>query len=237
MDEKYHLRDPYLTELGEQQCLTLPARFPAQPPVGLLVTSPLKRTIQTTILGFPSQIAANVPVLALPELQETSELPCDTGSDASILAVDPMLKTTSAGDKVTVDLSRLTDDWTSKEGKWAATPGPLKERANWVRKWIRGRSEEHVVCVLHGGFLHYLTEDWTGSNGKHPFSAARIPGISDVCLLDLPGTGWTNTEFRHYVWADEGDKLVETAESRENRADIPLGKTEMRQFIESHLKN
>ncbi|KAF8246744.1 phosphoglycerate mutase-like protein, partial [Wilcoxina mikolae CBS 423.85] len=162
VNEQYHLRDPYLTDLGTQQCLTLPSRFPPTPPISLLVTSPLKRTIQTTILGFPSPIACGVPVLALPELQETSDLPCDTGSDAGILAADPMLKTTSAGGKVNIDFSGLEEGWTSKMGKWASGVEALKERAVWVRRWLKGREEDHVVCVLHGGFLHYLTEDWTG---------------------------------------------------------------------------
>ncbi|KAA8909674.1 histidine phosphatase superfamily [Sphaerosporella brunnea] len=219
VDERYYLRDPYLTPLGEQQCMTLPARFPQEPAVDLLVTSPLKRTIQTTILGFPDPIAAGVPVLALAELQETSEMPCDTGSDVSILQADPMLKATSKGAKVHVDFSRIPPDWPSKTGFWSPEPDALRERARAVRKWLAERDEDHVVCVLHGGFLHYLTEDWTGSH-------------------DLPGTGWQNTEFRNYVFDPlEQLNLKETEESKARRVAAPLGKTEMRQFMESHTKN
>jgi broad specificity phosphatase PhoE len=219
VDERYYLRDPYLTPLGEQQCMSLPQRFPPSPPVDLLVTSPLKRTIQTTILGFPGPIEAGVPVTALAELQESSEMPCDTGTDVDILKADPMLKTTSEGAKVNIDFSHLPPDWNSKKGFWSPEPDALKERAKAVRKWLADRNEDHVVCVLHGGFLHYLTEDWTGHN-------------------DLPGTGWQNTEFRSYVFDPiEELKLKETDESKARRTEHSLGKTEMRQFMESHSKN
>ncbi|KAI5818677.1 histidine phosphatase superfamily [Pyronema omphalodes] len=233
VDEQYHLRDPYLTELGESQCRTLPSRFhnaqkieaadgSSVPEIDLLVTSPLKRTLQTTLLGFPGQISSGVPVIALPDLQETSDMPCDTGSSVEILKADPKLKTTDYGDKMEVnweEVEKAGDAWFSKEGIYGATPERLKERAERVRKWLKSREEQHVVCVLHGGFLHYLTEDWTGSN-------------------DLPGTGWTNTEFRNFNFSTvpgEETKLVETEHSQKNRTNIPLGKTEMKQFIEVHL--
>lgn len=62
--------------------------------------------------------------------------------------------------------------------------------------------------------LHYLTEDWTGHG-------------------TLPGTGWTNTEFRTYV-QDNTDNagLTETEESKQQHShtEKPLGKTEQKQL-------
>lgn len=52
-----------------------------------------------------------------------------------------------------------------------------------------------------GGFLHYLTEDWSSSDR-------------------YPGTGWANTEFRSYTFSalePEAAHLVETPESRQRR--------------------
>jgi len=216
VQERYHLPDPILTPLGQDQCRNLQTLFPKIPPVGLLVTSPLKRTIQTTAIAFQNLIGPGdgVPLVLLPELQETSALPCDTGSDVEVVRV--FLEELGLGGKVE-GLERLDKDWNSKEGKWGSESEELKERAAWVRRWLAEREEGHVVCVSHGGFLHFLTEDWTGHGA-------------------LPGTGWTNTEFRGYrLMRKAGGQewgLVETEESRVRRGPKPLGKTERREVEE-----
>ncbi|RPA96805.1 phosphoglycerate mutase-like protein [Choiromyces venosus 120613-1] len=208
VDGKYYLHDPYLTPLGETQCHELSNKFPPKPAVELLVSSPLKRTIQTTLLGFKKLVESGVKLELLAELQEASELPCDTGSSRRVLEKEGMFKG--------LDFSGLPEDWTSKQGKWAPDPDLLRERARVVRKWLKARSESHVVAVLHGGFLQYLTEDWAGHG-------------------DLPGPGWSNTEFRSYVFVDGGEdnvSIVETEESKKRRkgTEKPLGRTEMKQF-------
>ena len=38
----------------------------------------------------------------------------------------------------------------------------MKRRAAAMRDWIYNRPEKHIALVTHGGFLHYMTEDWTG---------------------------------------------------------------------------
>jgi len=190
---KFDWHDPYLTPLGETQCHELSERFPSEPPVDLLVSSPLRRTIQTTLLGFKQQIKSGVKMELLAELQESSEMPCDTGSSRDVLEKEELFRD--------VDFSGLPDDWTSKKGKWAPDPHSLGERARAVRKWLKSRSEGHVVVVLHGGFLHYIIEDWAGRS-------------------NLLGNCWRNTEFRSYVFADEDEdnaSVVETDESKERR--------------------
>lgn len=130
-----------------------------------------------------------------------------------------MLKRTAHGSRAVLDFSACeaaASEWTSKKGFWGPDPAALTERARWVRKWLRERPEENVVCVLHGGFLHYLTEDWKGTG-------------------DFPGTGWSNTECRTYVWVGDTDSLQETEESKKHRTHgKPLGKTELNQFLSSH---
>lgn len=73
-------------------------------------------------------------------------------------------------------------------------------------KW-EGEEEVHIVVVTHGGFLHYFTEDFEGA-------------VNDGTV----GTGWSNTEFRSYIFVGkdgevEGDRasIAETKESRERR--------------------
>jgi len=100
------VHDPYLTPLGEAQCHELSKEFPSKPPVDLLVSSPLKRTIQTTLFGFKKQVESGVKVEILAELQESEELPCDTGSSRDDLEKEELFQG--------LDFSGLPDDWTSK---------------------------------------------------------------------------------------------------------------------------
>ena len=100
------VHDPSLTPLGEAQCHELSKEFPSEPPVDLLVSSPLKRTIQTTLLGFKKQVESGVKVEILAELQEVGELPCDTGSSRDDLEKEELFQG--------LYFSSLPDDWNSK---------------------------------------------------------------------------------------------------------------------------
>ncbi|KAL8650630.1 MAG: hypothetical protein Q9210_003716 [Variospora velana] len=229
--------DPPLTPHGEQQCRDLCDRFPFHSSIGLLVSSPLRRTIQTTLLAFEPEISRGVRYFALPEVQETSDLPCDTGSNLSVLKQD-------FGDRP-VDLSLIPDDWDSKKGKWAADHVAVEARCREARNWLKSREEEHIVVVSHGGLLHYLTEDWTGS-GK--FQGTRRPFLRRVKKMLFPnaydpwytGTGWENVECRSYRFAKgdgENASLEETEESRQRRSEKPLTKEEKTQLRETVTKD
>ncbi|PUU75615.1 histidine phosphatase superfamily [Tuber borchii] len=189
----FQIHDALLTPLGETHCHELSKEFPSEPPVDLLVSSPLRRTIQTTLLGFKKQVESGVKVELLAELQEVGKSPCNTGSSRDDLEKEELFKE--------LDFSGLPDDWTSKALYAPLDPHPLSERARVARKWLRSRSESHVVVVLHGNFIHYVTEA-LDSNGN------------------LPGTRWSYTEFRSYVFVD-GDEdnasIIETDESKGRR--------------------
>lgn len=153
----HSIPDPLLTPLGEEQCANLQKKFPYHSSVDLVVASPLKRTIYTALLGFCDDIAQkDLRVIALPELQETSDLPCDTGSDFEELRREFEGKP--------VDLSLVKGGWNSKAGVWASTSNRINARAREARRWLRDRDEHDVVVVTHGGFLHYFTEDWDDYN-------------------------------------------------------------------------
>lgn len=49
-----------------------------------------------------------------------------------------------------------------QKGIYGSTLKDVRQRAAELRTWIYNRPEEHIALVTHGGFLHYLTEDWTG---------------------------------------------------------------------------
>ena len=150
----HSILDPGLTSSGEEQCRKLAQSFPEHDSVELLVCSPLRRTIYTTLLAFKQDIERCGNIIALPEAQEAASIPCDTGSDV------PVLKNEFA-DKP-IDLSRIMDGWNSKDGRWAPTAEALQKRARETRQWLKGRPEKHIILVTHGGFVHYFTEDWTG---------------------------------------------------------------------------
>lgn len=144
--------DPNLTPFGEEQCHDLARNFPHHASIGAIVASPLRRTLYTALYGFESFIQKGLPVIALPEVCETADVPCDTGSDLSVLKEEMKGKP--------VDLSRVEEGWNAKTGKWAPTADAIEKRAREARQWLKARPEEAVVVVTHGGFLHYFTEDW-----------------------------------------------------------------------------
>lgn len=142
----------------------------------MVAASPLRRTINTALLSFQPVFEAHkdFKVLCIPEAQETSDEPCDTGSDPAVLQKEFVDR------GLPVDISLVHDGWNSKviffasmrncrfknadirmqEGKWAPTISALRNRAREVRKWLKSRPEKQIVLVTHGGLLHYLTEDW-----------------------------------------------------------------------------
>ncbi|KAH7346315.1 histidine phosphatase superfamily [Rhexocercosporidium sp. MPI-PUGE-AT-0058] len=216
------IADPLLTPTGKTQCTTLSQTFPSPQTITHLISSPLRRTLYTTLLSFPSAISRGLRITALPELQETSNLPCDTGSSVQDLEAE-----FSQGEYAgTVDFTYVPEDWTSKVGKWSPAAHAIERRARSARLFIRAVAEQslalnpdqdvNIVVVTHGGYLHYFTDDWDGA-GK------------------FVGTGWANTEVRSYEFVDfEGDRegaaLRETRESRVSRmgAESELGREEQR---------
>lgn len=111
--------------------------------VDLVVASPLKRTIYTALIGFePAIRERGLKVIALPELQETSDLPCDTGSDPEEIARE------FAGKPVDLDL--VKQGWNSKKMKWAPTFTAIEKRARDARLWLMARPEKEIVVVTHG---------------------------------------------------------------------------------------
>ena len=227
----HQLRDPELTPLGETQCATLSTFFPtapcfsSPPKITHLVASPLRRTLYTCLLSFPSEVQRGLVVTALPELQETSDLPCDTGSEPRALQQEFEGR---------VDFALLEEGWNSKTGKWSPASSAIEARAREARVWLRNLGlaavkenpgeDVNVVVVTHGGFLHFFTEDWDGSTL-------------------FTGTGWANTEFRSYefVSLEEGEEhasLRETNGSRERRKgdEKPLTFDEQRELKASAEK-
>merc|ERR1711964_529225 len=95
VDLDYTIPDAPLTPLGKKQAAAMaPQVKQLQQEAEVVVSSPLKRTLQTTKLAWgPAVERLGIEnVICLPEAQECNALPCDTGSAKEVLEKDPELK-------------------------------------------------------------------------------------------------------------------------------------------------
>lgn len=104
--ENHGLLDPVLTVFGEQQCHELARDFTRHNNVDLVIASPLKRTVYTALSAFAPVLSRGQAVMCLPEIQETTDLPCDTGSD--LQTIQQVFK------DLPVDLSLVVEGWQTK---------------------------------------------------------------------------------------------------------------------------
>ncbi|KAJ5317765.1 hypothetical protein PENANT_c004G08181 [Penicillium antarcticum] len=215
--EYWSLVDPMLTKEGKRQCLELSRSFPSKDAIELVCASPMRRAIYTGLEAFGSvlQEQQGTKLIALPDLQEVSDFPCDVGSD--IVSLRKEINDAN----LPVDLSFVEGDWTSKTGRYEGTLGKLRVRARDARNWLKNRPEKEIVVVSHGNFLHFLTEDW-----------------EDGCKHDA--TSWTNVEYRTYEFAEEKNgsleqlddaPLQETTESRHRRGKFNTSPTREAQKV------
>lgn len=163
VDEDYSIVDAPLTALGKKQAQRLPQLTQdLQSIAQVVLSSPLRRTLQTTALGYPDavkRLGGHAKVVCLPQLQECSANPCDTGSSRAELEAIPEF--------ARFDLSHLTDDWTSKAGFYGTEPAALDARARWIRQYLRERPEEHIVVVAHGDILRrVIGEEYPWTNAE-----------------------------------------------------------------------
>jgi broad specificity phosphatase PhoE len=188
--------------------------FSDQSKLSVILASPLCRTLQSAHLVFQPALTASIQchpeIIALPDAQETSDDPCDVGTDP--LALNRVV----AENKWPVDLSLVKDGWNVKAlgTRYSPESNAIAARARDARVLIRhkirqlikqGDADPQVALVTHGGFLHYFTDDWEDS------------------WLN-PGTGWQNCETRSYVFKndvmddmDAEARLTETMDSRLGR--------------------
>ncbi|CAG9983574.1 unnamed protein product [Clonostachys byssicola] len=225
----YTLPDPHLTPLGEEQSMALrKTAFSDQSKLSLILASPLCRTLQSAYLMFQPALTAggkcHPEIIAIPNAQETSDDPCDVGTDPTVLYG------VVAEKKWPVDLSLVKDGWNVKAlgTRYSPQSNAIAARARDARIFIRhkirqlieqGDADPQVVLVTHGGFLHYFIDDWEDS------------------WLN-PGTGWQNCEARSYVFkndvvgdADVEARLTETMESRLGRGKISPMPAEAEQAV------
>jgi broad specificity phosphatase PhoE len=140
------IHDPLLTPRGKEQCTELQTNFPYHSGVDLIVSSPIRRTLYTSLLSFEHDIKTKgLTIIALPEVQETSDLPCDTGSSPEELAQE------FAGKPI--DFSLVKHGWNVKTGRWSPSKEDIAQRALEAREWLIRRPEQEIVVVTHGNTI------------------------------------------------------------------------------------
>lgn len=191
-----NVRDPVLTPYGREQCYQLRTQFPRHKEVDLLCASPLRRTLLTTLLAFEPEVAQRgMQIVALPDAQEGTDVPSETGSPLSVLKQE-------FGDQQ-IDYSNLSDDWYVKTGRNAVDRGSLFARARALRRWLRDREEKEIVLVTHGYFAHFITGNIDEHNGEQT------------------GEYWNNIMTRSFTFQHENDDeaaFIKTDESSKKTA-------------------
>ncbi|KAJ9654226.1 hypothetical protein H2198_006686 [Neophaeococcomyces mojaviensis] len=200
------VHDAVLTEKGKSQAAALRDQFPYSDRIDLVISSPLRRAIQTASIALGPTIARpEVNYLLVPMGQEVNDFKCDIGHSPSELKaqIPELLDAENVGfDLGKIDFSLVKDGWNSKTGIYASDKETVKARAAALRSWLYQRSESNILFVTHGAFLHFLTEDWTGDD-------------------PVRGTGYHNCEVRLFDFtphstADDAH-IFETEESKAAR--------------------
>jgi hypothetical protein len=111
--------DAILTAYGKSQCHDLNTSFPHHDSVALIVSSPLRRALQTSVHAFaPALQRDEVKVLLQPMAQEMNAYACDIGTDREEL--EKQVKSGELWDKglnvssEKIDFNLVEDRWNSK---------------------------------------------------------------------------------------------------------------------------
>jgi broad specificity phosphatase PhoE len=207
--ENWTLPDPSLTPVGEEQCVSLRQKhFSSRPKLKLVAASPMTRTLQTALLIFELVLQKKIhsgldQILALPDIQETTEYPCDLGSNLELLRC----KVERNG--WPINLERVEEGWNVKtpSGRYGANSHAIQRRAHDTRRLLWKLASEMVdddsidvelALVSHGSYLHFLTDDWEDST-KYTY------------------TGWQNCEMRSYTLSVHQNGRVTFAETGDSR--------------------
>ncbi|WVF71212.1 hypothetical protein IAT40_006012 [Kwoniella sp. CBS 6097] len=181
VDSDYTIADAPLTNLGREQSKNLNklSKDTFQKTAELLVCSPLRRPMETMLIGYPELKSRleneGKPVILLDTLQEVGPYPCDTPTYPI-----EKLKASNGGIFSSLDFSTLSEDYASKSGIYDPYRGP--ERAREVRKWLRDRPEKEIVVVAHGDILRCIADN---ENSSRP---------------------WDNAEVKVFTFASENDE-------------------------------
>ncbi|KAB5588345.1 Histidine phosphatase family containing protein [Ceratobasidium theobromae] len=188
----YTIRDGVLTSLGRLECAkfsTSDFNRKIQEKAELILTSPQRRALSTTLLALPDAVKRLLPqsrVILVPQLQGTSHHPCHRGLRREKLEAMP--EYTTELEHGSLDFSPLTPDWNKKSGIYGSSDAEARARTRWLYDFIRNREEETIIMVAHGSIMRYFVAQ------NEPYNS-----------ID----SWRNVELRAYKLEWDGDVLTE----------------------------
>jgi broad specificity phosphatase PhoE len=169
IDREVH--DPGLTPMGKEESRLFPGLYEHHIKPTLIVTSPLRRCLQTTTIAFGPMIrSGEIRAIAHPALQEISDDACDTGTPLNILREEfPDIQFTE-------ELfppyywPRTCSIPFRKSGMNRRQL--LFETAIYFREWLRKVKNREIIVVTHSDFVHFLFDEWIDSQDE-PYSTSE----------------------------------------------------------------
>lgn len=145
------IRDPKLTPLGIRQSealrQSLIQNLPKDIDVELIVASPMRRTLETTMIALDWLVEKGIRVKVDADWQEIYDKPCDTGSP-----LPDLKRPFPAFDFSTLD--PVYPDKSSPQGKrYAHNKSAVLARAQIALDKLYHRPEQLIVVVSHSAFM------------------------------------------------------------------------------------
>ncbi|KAI0207001.1 phosphoglycerate mutase-like protein [Astrocystis sublimbata] len=197
----YFIHDPDLTQLGREQCAELREglmQHPLAQQAELIITSPMRRTIQTTLDSVDWLIEKGVKVQADALWQENSAKPCDTGSEISKVAEEFPSIDYSTVDPVYPDKS------TPAGSKYHFTKATIVARGQAALQSLYERPEKVIIVVSHSGFLRRgVTGSWFFNADYRIFDFAAMASAGSPYRLEQHASTKENGGGLGYSWTEE----------------------------------
>ncbi|KAH7030777.1 histidine phosphatase superfamily [Microdochium trichocladiopsis] len=202
VDKDYDIPDPDLSLLGLEQCKPLRESLmnsPLAQQAGLVVVSPMRRTIQTALRSVDWLLDKGVKIEADADWQENSAKPCDTGSDVAKVAVEYPQVDYSSLDPV------FPDKTSSAASRYHYSRPALLARAQAALEKLYNRPEKVIIVVSHSGFMRLaVTGCWFFNADYRIFEFAPMDHVSVDTSFRLQqasitkesggGLGWSRSE-------------------------------------------
>jgi broad specificity phosphatase PhoE len=183
--------------MGREQARQFPKLYEYHIKPTLVVSSPLRRCLQTTTIAFAPMIrSGEVRALAHPGLQEVSTQPCDTGTPLDVLQEEfPQVQF--------MDELFPQETWPRERSSrlqkvgtiYDDQPDDLLARAVEFRRWLREEiNDEEVIVVTHGGFVHFFYGRWRGEPGRSGSEGWQL-GNAQAVPMTLAGPDASDEGF------------------------------------------
>jgi len=193
------IHDPGLTPRGKEEARQFPQLYEYHIKPTLVVSSPLRRCLQTTAIAFGPMIhSGELRALAHPGLQEISNDICDTGTPLDDLRREfPEIQ--FRDELFPQDAWPRSDQFEKSGTIYANKPTLLRRRAVEFREWLRDVEDTEIIVVTHGGFVHFLYDDWRGFPGESWSNGVQLEN-AEALPMTLPGPQCEDGGFRRCPW-------------------------------------